>query len=80
MVRAGSDHGDEDGPVSAQDSEDRKVDTARPRESFSQLLARILDQLSLSAWLPAAAVVFSTLLLVNVRTAEGQIGGCTRKD
>lgn len=53
----------------------REVDTARPRESFSELVARILDQLSLSAWLPAAAVVFSTLFLVNVRHAEGQISG-----
>ena len=34
-----------------------------PQESLSQLIARILDQLSVSAWLPAAALVFSLLFL-----------------
>src|SRR2546430_475753 len=31
---------------------------AGARESLSQLLARILEQLSVSAWLPAGALVF----------------------
>lgn len=41
------------------------------RESTSQLIARILDQLSVSAWLPSAALVFSVLMLVNLRAAKG---------
>lgn len=40
-------------------------------ESLSQLLARILDQLSVSAWLPAGALVFMVLFYANLRIAKG---------
>jgi hypothetical protein len=40
-------------------------------ESLSQLLARILDQLSVSAWLPAGALVFIVLFYANLRIAKG---------
>lgn len=39
-------------------------------ESISQLLARILDQLSVSAWLPAGALVFIVLFYANLRIAK----------
>src|SRR6266496_1804195 len=42
-----------------------------PAESFSQLAAKILDQLSVSAWLPAAALVSILLLLGNLHGAHG---------
>ena len=45
---------------------------ARTRETLSQLVARILDQLSLSAWLPAGALVSIAVFLVGVR-AEGSV-------
>ena len=35
----------------------------KAQESLSQLITRILDQLSVSAWLPAAVLVFSLLFL-----------------
>jgi hypothetical protein len=41
---------------------------SRGAESLTQLLARILNQLSVSAWLPAATVVFIVLLYSNLRT------------
>jgi hypothetical protein len=42
-------------------------------ESLSQLLARILDQLSVGAWLPAAALVFLFLLIGELRAEGGDI-------
>jgi hypothetical protein len=38
----------------------------KPRETLSQLVARILDQLSLSAWLPAGALTLTTILLIKL--------------
>ena len=43
------------------------------RETLSQLLARILDQLSVSAWLPAAAFVFLLVLIGAVRRTGGDV-------
>jgi hypothetical protein len=43
------------------------------RETLSQLLARILDQLSLSAWLPSASFVAIALVYANLRTTRGDI-------
>jgi hypothetical protein len=43
-------------------------------ESLSQLLARILDQLSVSAWLPAGGLVFIVLLYGNLITHEDDLG------
>jgi hypothetical protein len=44
------------------------------RETLSQLVARILDQLSLSAWLPSAALVGVLLVIVSVNRAHGHTG------
>lgn len=44
------------------------------RESVSQLVARILDQLSVSAWLPAGALVFIALLYGNLITHQDDLG------
>jgi hypothetical protein len=41
------------------------------RETLSQFVARILDQLSLSAWLPSAALVFGLLVIVSVKREHG---------
>jgi hypothetical protein len=46
----------------------------KPHDSLSQLLARILDQLSLSAWLPAAVLVSLLVFLSDLRTARGDFG------
>ncbi len=43
------------------------------QETLSQLIARILDQLSVSAWLPAAALVFTFLLVGSLRHADGDL-------
>jgi hypothetical protein len=43
------------------------------RETLSQLVARILDQLSISAWLPAGAAVFITVLLVELDDESGDL-------
>lgn len=42
---------------------------ASPPESFSQFLARVLDQLSRSAWLPSAALVLLLVLAISVANA-----------
>lgn len=39
------------------------------QQTLSQLLARILDQLSVSAWLPAGVLVFLMLVTWNIRIA-----------
>jgi putative transposase len=51
------------------------AETTKPdaRETLSQLIARILDQLSVSAWLPAAALVFMFLLVGSLRHADGDL-------
>jgi hypothetical protein len=54
------------GPSTARD-----IESAKPKESFSQLIARILDQLSLSAWLPSAALIMATIFTVQIRRANG---------
>ena len=46
---------------------------ATPQETLSQLIARILDQLSVSAWLPAAALVFIFVLVGSLRHEDGDL-------
>jgi hypothetical protein len=47
-------------------------------ESLSQLVARILDQLSVSAWLPAATLVAMIVVGVQLREADGDISNALR--
>src|SRR5919202_6751268 len=56
-------------PASAS-SDAIRLPADKAQESLSQFQARILDQLSVSAWLPAAALVFSLLLLANVHATK----------
>jgi hypothetical protein len=51
-------------------SEDPTKDT---KESFSQFLARVFDQLSITAWLPGMMVVAIVLLLSQLARAEGSL-------
>ena len=51
---------------------------AKPSESLSQFVAKVLDQLSLSAWLPSAALVLSVSFLVNFRAKQGAFGDSVR--
>jgi hypothetical protein len=44
----------------------------RGKESLSQFLARVLDQLSLSAWLPAGALVLLLAFVIQLGTALDQ--------
>jgi hypothetical protein len=44
-----------------------------PKESFSQFLARVFDQLSITAWLPAMMVVAVALLLSQLARADGSL-------
>ena len=46
----------------------------KPQETLSQLIAKILDQLSISAWLPAGALVFIVLFYGALRRNEGHLG------
>jgi hypothetical protein len=48
--------------------------TAKARESLSQFVARVLDQLSISAWLPAGALVGIVLLFGELRANHGDLG------
>ena len=48
-------------------------DSATPPEGLSAFAARVLDQLSVSAWLPAALLVAGLFLLVKVRYNDGAI-------
>jgi hypothetical protein len=41
----------------------------KPAETFSQFVARVLDQLELSAWLPSAAMVLQLYFIVQLGTA-----------
>jgi hypothetical protein len=50
-------------------------DQAKPQQTLSQLIARILDQMSVSAWLPSAVVVFALLFVFSLRGADGDVGG-----
>jgi hypothetical protein len=43
------------------------------RQTLSELLARILEQLSLSAWLPSGVLVFSVLVLGSLRAKGGDM-------
>ena len=43
----------------------------KPPEGFSQFLGKVLDQLSLSAWLPATMLVGCTALLMQLRADGG---------
>jgi hypothetical protein len=54
----------------------------RPTETLSQFIARVLDQLSLSAWLPSAALVLAMDFILQLgmvlnakRTGPGQAIG-----
>jgi DNA-binding GntR family transcriptional regulator len=51
------------------------TDNAAPsgQQTLSQLVARILDQLSVSAWLPAGALVFLLLLIANLQISHGNV-------
>lgn len=53
---------------------DQGTASASAQETLSQLVARILDQLSLSAWLSSAALVFGLLVIVSVKRADGHAG------
>jgi len=44
----------------------------KPAQGLSQFLAKVLDQLSLSAWLPAAMLVGSTALLIQFDAHRSQ--------
>jgi hypothetical protein len=50
----------------------------RGQDSLTQLLARILNQLSVSAWLPAGALVFIVLLYGNLRNHQNDLIGALR--
>ncbi len=60
------------------DDEERAVErlssSSTTNESLSQFVAKVLDQLSLSAWLPSAALVLSLAFVVNLRGTEGAFG------
>lgn len=43
-------------------------------QSLSQFIAKVLDQLSLSAWLPSAALVMAVTVLVHADGADGDFG------
>jgi hypothetical protein len=45
-----------------------------PRQTVSELVARILEQLSLSAWLPSGILVFAMLLLGSLRAHQADPG------
>jgi hypothetical protein len=44
-----------------------------PQESLSQLIAKILDQLTVSAWLPAALLVLLALMFGTLETHDGDV-------
>lgn len=46
------------------------ADAASPPDGLSSFVARVLDQLTLSAWLPAALLTASSALLVRFRAQE----------
>lgn len=48
----------------------RGAPTPKAQETLSQLVARILDQLSVSAWLPAATFVLSFVVIWSIREAN----------
>lgn len=47
---------------------------SQPPEGLSAFLARVLDQLSVSAWLPSALLVFGGYLLGHLRRSDGHLG------
>jgi len=47
---------------------------AKANETLSQFVAKVLDQLSLSAWLPSAALVLSLAFVVNLNASKGAFG------
>jgi hypothetical protein len=57
----------------ANTSKATESELASPQTTLSQLTARILDQLSVSAWLPAAVFVFLLLLVGAIRHAGGDV-------
>src|SRR3954452_19887722 len=53
--------------------------TVPGKETLSQLIARILDQLSVSAWLPAGILILFILLVGSLRAAGGNVGEALSK-
>ena len=49
------------------------AETDRSAETLSQFLSRVLDQLSLAAWLPAGALVLTISFLVQLAAATGRV-------
>lgn len=49
--------------------------TKKSTETLSQFVARVLDQLSLSAWLPSAALVLSVALIFNLASVLESVSG-----
>jgi hypothetical protein len=47
-----------------------KADGSKPTESFSQFVGKVLDQLSLTAWMPAAMLVGAGALLLQLRAQQ----------
>ena len=60
--------------ATSESQEPTPVPSSIGHESLSQLLARILDQLSVSAWLPAGALVSIGLLYGNLSTHQDDLG------
>jgi hypothetical protein len=55
---------------SASPGSDTTADTATSPEGVSAFVARVLDQLTLSAWLPAAVLTASVAILLQFRSAK----------
>jgi hypothetical protein len=58
-------------PPEAGSRGDSVVETER--QILSELVARILDQLSVSAWLPAGILVFGILLAGSLKAKDGHV-------
>ena len=52
---------------------EREVQLDTPKESLSQFFARVLDQLTITAWLPSLMLVGSCLLLSQLSTNDGSL-------
>jgi hypothetical protein len=65
-------------PATAGAGTDQRASPRMPSESLSQLVARILDQLSVSAWLPAVALVGGLTSLVVLHQEDYAVRDATR--
>jgi hypothetical protein len=54
-------------------AEDLAEVRGKPGESLSQLAARILDQLSVTSWLPSGVLVFSLVVYANLWAEKGKL-------